>query len=63
MRKPRIPSDGVPKLLKRAMPFQEVVKVDLYVPGCPPPPAVIGYVLAELLEGRMPDLKSKVKFG
>jgi NAD-reducing hydrogenase small subunit len=61
--RPRIPTDGVPQLLKRAIPLHEVVKVDLYVPGCPPPAPIIGFVLGELLEGRMPDLKSKVKFG
>ncbi len=61
--KPRIPTDGVPSLLKRAVPLHEVVKVDLFVPGCPPPAAAIGYVLGELLDGRMPDLSTKVKFG
>jgi NAD-reducing hydrogenase small subunit len=61
--KPRIPTDGVPPLLKRAIPLHEVVKVDLFVPGCPPPAAAIGYVLGELLEGRVPDLSAKVKFG
>jgi NAD-reducing hydrogenase small subunit len=40
-----------------------VVKVDLHVPGCPPAAASIVYVLTELLEGRMPNLTSKVKFG
>ena len=61
--KPRIPTETVPSLLKRALPLQEVVKVDLFVPGCPPPAATIAYVLGELLNGRMPDLNSKVKFG
>lgn len=61
--RPRIPGEGIPPLLKRALPLQEVVKVDLYVPGCPPPAAAIGYVLGELLNGHMPDLSSKVKFG
>jgi NAD-reducing hydrogenase small subunit len=61
--KPRVPTEGVPALLKRAVPLQEVVKVDLFVPGCPPPASVIGFVLGELLDGRMPDLSSKVKFG
>jgi NAD-reducing hydrogenase small subunit len=61
--KPRIPTDGVPPLLKRAVPLHEVVKVDLFVPGCPPPAAAIGYVLGELLDGRIPDLSGKVKFG
>jgi NAD-reducing hydrogenase small subunit len=58
-----VPTDGVPKLLKRAVPLQEAVKVDLNVPGCPPPARAILYVLGELLEGRTPDLGSKVKFG
>jgi NAD-reducing hydrogenase small subunit len=60
---PRVPVDGVPALLKRAVPLHEVVKVDLFVPGCPPPAAAIGYVLGELLAGRVPDLGAKVKFG
>ncbi len=60
---PRIPTDGVPALMKRAVPLHEVVKVDLFVPGCPPPAAAIGFVLGELLEGRTPDLATKVKFG
>jgi NAD-reducing hydrogenase small subunit len=61
--KPRVPTEGVPTLLKRAIPLHEVVKVDLFVPGCPPPATAIGYVLGELLDGRMPDLSTKVKFG
>jgi NAD-reducing hydrogenase small subunit len=60
---PGVPTDGVPKLLKRATPVQEAVKVDLHVPGCPPPAATILFVLTELLEGRMPDLGSRIKFG
>jgi NAD-reducing hydrogenase small subunit len=59
----RVPTDGVPTLLKHAIPVHEVVKVDLHVPGCPPPASAIAFVITELLEGRMPDLKSKVKFG
>ena len=58
-----VPSDGVPFLLRQAVPVQEVVKVDLHLPGCPPSAAAIGFALGELLEGRMPDLSSKVKFG
>ena len=58
-----IPTDGVPGLLRQAVPVQEVVKVDLHVPGCPPPPKAIAAVLNELCEGRVPDLRTKVKFG
>jgi len=58
-----IPVEGVPALLRHAVPVHEVVKVDLHVPGCPPPPKAIAAVLGELLEGRVPDLRTKVKFG
>jgi NAD-reducing hydrogenase small subunit len=60
---PGIPNEGVPALLRHAIPVHEVVKVDLHVPGCPPPAAAIAFVLGELLDGRVPDLSSKVKFG
>jgi NAD-reducing hydrogenase small subunit len=46
-----------------AVPVHEVVKVDLWVPGCPPSAKAILFVLGELVEGRMPELNSKVKFG
>jgi len=58
-----IPTDGVPTLLKHAIPLQDVVKVDVHVPGCPPSAQAILFVLNELLDGRIPDLKSKVRFG
>jgi len=58
-----IPTDGVPTLLKQAIPLQDVVKVDVHVPGCPPSASSILFVLTELLDGRIPDLKSKVRFG
>ena len=58
-----VPSDGVPALLRQAIPVHEVVAVDLHLPGCPPPANTIAWVLGELCDGRMPDVKSKVKFG
>ena len=58
-----ITTDGVPPLLRHAVPVHAAIKVDLHVPGCPPPAKAIAYVLGELLEGRMPDLGTKVKFG
>ena len=59
----RVPHDGVPPLLKQAVPLHEVIRVDLHLPGCPPPAAAIGYALGELLAGRKPELAGKVKFG
>lgn len=57
------PTDGVPPLLKHAVPVHDAIKVDLHVPGCPPPAQAIAFVIGELLEGRMPDLAGKAKFG
>jgi len=58
-----VPTDGVPPLLKHAVPLHDAIKVDLHVPGCPPPAKDIAFVLGELLEGRMPELAGKVRFG
>jgi NAD-reducing hydrogenase small subunit len=60
---PGVPTDGVPPLLKQAIPLHDVIKVDVHVPGCPPKPNAILFVLSELLEGRQPDLGSKLRFG
>lgn len=60
---PGVPSDRVPALLKQARPLHEYVKVDLHIPGCPPPSKAILGVLADLLAGRKPELGNKVKFG
>lgn len=60
---PGVPTIGVPQLLRRAVPVHEAVKVDLHVPGCPPSAQTILYVVGELLNGRMPDIATKVKFG
>ena len=57
------PTEGLPVLLKHAIPLHDVVKVDLHVPGCPPKPNAILFALSELLEGRKPDLGSKLRFG
>ena len=60
---PGIPTEGVPALLRHAIPVHEVVKVDLHVPGCPPKPEAILFAIGELLEGRKPDMASHVRFG
>jgi NAD-reducing hydrogenase small subunit len=55
-----IPNDPlVPKLYPKARPLQEVVKVDLSIPGCPPDADTIWYALTELLAGRMPQWTEK----
>ena len=39
--------------------LDQVVPVDIYLPGCPPSADAIFYVIGELLAGRKPDLKGK----
>ena len=60
---PQIPTDGVPPLLKQVEPLHAHVKVDVHVPGCPPSAETILYTVSELLEGRVPDLGSRQRFG
>jgi NAD-reducing hydrogenase small subunit len=60
---PTIPDQVVPKLLPFVCPVHTVVKVDLYIPGCPPPADTIYYVFSELLAGRTPDLHNRTRFG
>ena len=60
---PQLPDDSVPRLLPMVRPVHSVVKVDVYVPGCPPSSKTILYVLTELLAGRTPDLNGKTRFG
>lgn len=52
----RIPgSEEIAKPVQ-AQPVNQVVKVDFYVPGCPPSADTIYHVLKELVEGRIPVL-------
>ncbi|MBU0509908.1 NADP oxidoreductase [bacterium] len=59
----RIPDQGVPALLPKSRPIHEIVRVDVHVPGCPPPADAIFYVLTELLEGRTPEPTTMTRFG
>lgn len=52
-----IPQDPELAVPTRVRALSEVVPVDIYVPGCPPDADTIFYVLAELAQGRMPELK------
>jgi NAD-reducing hydrogenase small subunit len=60
---PQIPNKIVPPLLHRALPLHSQVKVDLFVPGCPPSADTIFYTITELVEGRTPDLTALSRFG
>ncbi len=52
-----IPNDPeIPLLLKKVYPCHEVVKIDLHLPGCPPPADAIWDTLVALLSGKSPEL-------
>jgi NAD-reducing hydrogenase small subunit len=57
------PTAHLPVLLKQVRPVHEVVPVDVFVPGCPPPADAIHFVLCELLAGRTPDVSALTRFG
>lgn len=58
-----VPDQEIPKLESKVIPLQELVAVDLFVPGCPPSADLIYFVLSELLAGRVPDLATRSRFG
>lgn len=52
-----IPNDPeIPLLLDKVRPIHEVVKVDYFLPGCPPSADAIWTFLTELLQGKPIDL-------
>lgn len=54
---PQIPNDPeLPLLLANVHPLHEVVRVDYYLAGCPPPAATFATILADLIAGREPHL-------
>ena len=63
---PQIPNAPgiVPSLLDRVLPVHEVVPVEFYLPGCPPPADRIRALLEQVIEGKTPQLSGKdIKFG
>ncbi len=53
----RIPDDPeIPLLLDRVYPCHEVVRIDHYLPGCPPSADALWAALTALLGGRAPEL-------
>jgi len=60
----KLPYDVVPRLLDRVRPVHEVVPVEYFLHGCPPPPGVIAKAILALLDGKTPELVGEdLKFG
>ncbi len=56
------PEQVIPRLNKNVRPVHEVVMVDVFLPGCPPPADQIVQVVTALLDGRVPEL-AEARFG
>ena len=53
----RIPDDEeIPLLLDRVVPCHEVVRIDHFLPGCPPSADTLWAALTAMLAGRAPEL-------
>jgi NAD-reducing hydrogenase small subunit len=60
---PQIPCVVVPKLLKVVRPIHEFVKVDVYLPGCPPSAETFHTALTALITGEPLDIPALTRFG
>jgi NAD-reducing hydrogenase small subunit len=60
---PQIPCVVVPKLLKVVRPIHEFVKVDVFLPGCPPSADTFYAALVALVTGAPLDIPALTRFG
>ena len=57
------PTENIPPLRTQTRPVHEFVKVDAFIPGCPPHAETIYAAVAALLDGKTPDIATKAHFG
>ncbi|MBT4761757.1 MAG: NADP oxidoreductase [Bdellovibrionaceae bacterium] len=48
--------EDIPKILDKVYPCHEVVKIDYFLPGCPPSADAIWQILTDLIHGKEPQL-------
>jgi NAD-reducing hydrogenase small subunit len=60
---PQIPCVVVPKLLRVVRPIHEFVKVDVFLPGCPPSANTFHTALIALATGAALDVPALTRFG
>jgi NAD-reducing hydrogenase small subunit len=60
---PQIPCVVVPKLLRIVRPIHEFVKVDVFLPGCPPSADTVHTALTALVTGEPLDIPALTRFG
>jgi NAD-reducing hydrogenase small subunit len=58
-----MPTKGLPRHLPKTLPVHKVVKVDVFLPGCPPSADLIFDTVIALLDERSPEAASHARFG
>ncbi|MFZ9000419.1 MAG: NADP oxidoreductase [Bacteriovoracaceae bacterium] len=54
--------EDIPKILDKVYPCHEVVKIDYYIPGCPPSAESIWRALEALIKGKEPQLAGVMSY-